>query len=344
MKKNQPEQNLNQLRYICILSGAKPNDLIHNKNGSVYDTEKAIKNSIKYSKTKPSLSHSFLRYIVFLYFSLNGLQLTRSWMALHTKQDNTHIKKAIHDVMNMLKKTPHLNENETEQIEPFLQDFFQEYSSVILGSGAIINFVIVLLLYKTHHLTLQKQFALKTRQQNINQNHSIYSTFRTFLNRYIWNEPTLNDDPIYQQMQSFKISKTSKTYAETNECLDHLYDQRFHKLFIKMDQQKYNTTALSCEPYNTPQLCSLRKKIMDIHHPVVYTRKSLAPHYFFRLDGSPRESVAEIALAIAYHWKLSDSVVSSALHMSRTLHKSFKQVFTMKHKPSKYHKTKKHVN
>lgn len=341
-KKNQPEQNLNQLRYICILSGAKPNDLIHNRNGSIYDTEKAIQNSIKHSKTKPSLSHSFLRYIVFLYFSLNSLQLTRSWMALHTKQDNTHIEDAIHYTMNILKKTPHLmNENETEQIEHFLQDFFQEYSSVILGSGAIINFVIVLLLYKTQRLTLQKQFALKTRQQKLNQKHSIYATFRTFLNRYIWNEPTLNDDPIYQQMQSFK---TSKTYAETNDCLDHLYDQRFHELFIKIDKKKHNTTALSCETYNTPQLCSLRKKIMDINYPVVYTRKSLAPHYFFRLDGSPRESVAEIALAIAYHWKLSDSVLSSALHMSRTLHKSFKQVFTMKQKPSKHQKTKKNTN
>lgn len=310
-------KKINHLRYLCVLSGALPNDLINIKNGIIYSTEKDIKKSIQHSQTKPPMTRSFLRVLLLLFFVLNcsvNLKLSSDEKERQKIIDGLLQGNAMHNL--------NINEDEIKKM----------LSPSLFATASIINFLIIYSLFYTRKLTLQKQ-----QEQKKNQTHSIWSTYKSFLNRFIWYEPTLEDDPIYNRIQAIG---TPKTYKNTNDCLEHLYDQRFHKIFSQIsNHKKSHKKTLSNEYcFNNPELCTLRKRILDIKQPLVYSSKKLSPNYFFRLDGSPRESVAEIAFAIAYHWKLSDSVLSSALHVSKSLQKTSKRFFGMYYSRNR-HKT-----
>lgn len=309
MSDHHSQETLDRLRYFCILSGAQSNDLIQHSTGIVYSSEEAIRSSIKRSNTKPPLSRSFIKYLLATYFLLNGVSSLK--LQLSKKEQDNFLNKLFNKFSSIEEV---VERKEIESMIPF-----------ILTTASIFNFVMFFYILKTRKLSLEKKFAIRSIEQKENQKSSLFLAFRNFLNRYIWWEPSLNDDPVYNKIQSFK---KSLSYANTNNCLKHLIDQRFHLIFKRIHTNAaYTSIPLNnslfqehIEKYNTPILCALRKQLLHVSSPMIYTNsRKLSPRFFFRLNGSPRESIAEIALAIAYHWKISDKVLSTAFSFTKSL-------------------------
>ena len=98
----------------------------------------------------------------------------------------------------------------------------------------------------------------------------------------------------------------SPDYAFTGHCLAPLRDARIRKLF-----ERHGTYSSSTpNPKDTP-----KPSLQDPNHPdLQYLRHKLLTcgstvrvQHFFRADGTPRPTIAEVAFAIAHRWTWKDT-------------------------------------
>jgi hypothetical protein len=98
----------------------------------------------------------------------------------------------------------------------------------------------------------------------------------------------------------------SPDYAFTGHCLAPLRDTRIQKLF-----ERYGTySSTTPNPKDTP-----KPSLQDPNHPdLQYLRHKLLTcgstvrvQHFFRADGTPRPTIAEVAFAIAHRWTWKDT-------------------------------------
>lgn len=98
----------------------------------------------------------------------------------------------------------------------------------------------------------------------------------------------------------------SPDYAFTGHCLAPLRDTRIRKLFER--HGTYSSTTPN--PKDTP-----KPSLQDPNHPdLQYLRHKLLTcgstvrvQHFFRADGTPRPTIAEVAFAIAHRWTWKDT-------------------------------------
>lgn len=109
---------------------------------------------------------------------------------------------------------------------------------------------------------------------------------------------------------------TSPDYAFTGHCLTHLRDSRIRELFERYGTYSSTTPELSLQDPNHPDLQKLRHKLLTCGSTV-------RMQHFFRANGAPRPTIAEVAFAIAHRWSWKDTTdavlasVSSAFGLTK---------------------------
>ena len=109
----------------------------------------------------------------------------------------------------------------------------------------------------------------------------------------------------------------ARTYAATDQCLARLYDGRFHHVFDAHatahpgytgapPRTRTRATPTPKTTYNTAAMNALRVQLLALRKPTFYGGRKLLMNHLFRTDGSPRETVAEVALAIVHRWTWRD--------------------------------------
>lgn len=151
------------------------------------------------------------------------------------------------------------------------------------------------------------------------------------LNTYANRQKATPVDPVSVALAA--LPGTVRTYAATEQCLGPLYDRRFHRLFrehASVPKWSGYTGVAPAKPkaattYNTAAMCALRLQLLALRKPAFYGGRKLLTNHLFRPDGNPRETVAELALAVAHRWEwrdLSDVVLAKAQHALGTRRRS----------------------
>jgi hypothetical protein len=291
-----------ELRRVLVQVGAQPGDLIDAKTGKVWETNADIVKAAADAPERPSPGIAWYVADVALgpTVGLIASPYIENWIDRIVK-DNPNISTEVRHKLSF-------------DIIRFYEVVNKNRKHLVTLSAGLLVWACILHVFNNVMRHVRKGDPL------------LRSQFRPGVLTANMNAKTLRQkatpvDPVSVAFAA--LSGTVRTYAATEQCLGPLYDRRFHRLFrehASVPKWSGYTGVAPAKPkaattYNTDAMCALRLQLLALRKPAFYGGRKLLTNHLFRPDGNPRETVAELALAVAHRWEwrdLSDVVFAKA--------------------------------
>ena len=317
-------KDADEIRHLAIGAGARVVDLVNAKTGAVHDTVPTIMYAIKTSTTRKTSVWGMVANVAGSYLMLESIVLSAKMALPETFSRDTRVSSPA--ILRHLRNEPKEVRDLVKQMAPTCVDSLRYF----WRRGEFVERHIVRIranldhrrktetihlpdiVYRSPESTTLLQtvlaLVLLTRPTRVPFQRRLPSNLTAAL--VTMNQQSALDDRAFVEVTALADATPGShppplDYALTKDCLASKYPS-LHRLFCDFVPPKRSASSSKkvsvppLSPANHPTLCALRAALL--RQRTVPVR----PIHLFRTNSLPRESVAEIALAIAMHWRYRD--------------------------------------
>lgn len=315
-------KDADEIRHLAIGAGARAVDLVDAKTGAVHDTVPTLMYAIKTSTTRKTSVWGIVANVAGTYLMLESVVLSAKMASPETFSRDTHVSSP--SILRQLRNEPKEVKELIKQMAPtcvdslryfWRNDEFVERHTVRITADLddrrkteTMRLPDIVYRAPVSATLLQTVLALVllTRPTRVPFQRRIPTNLSAAL--VTMNQQSALDDRAFVEVTALADAAPGAhppplDYALTKGCLASMYPS-LHRLFRDFVPPKRCASSAkkgSAPPppsaANHPTLCALRAALL--RQRTVPVR----PIHLFRTNSLPRESVAEIALAISMHWR-----------------------------------------
>ena len=314
-------KDADEIRHLAIGAGARVVDLVNAKTGAVHDTVPTMMYAIKTSTTRKTSVWGMVANVAGSYLMLENIVLSAKMASPETFSRDTHVSSPA--ILRHLRNEPKEVKDLVKRMAPTCVDSlryfwrrgeFVERHTVRITADLddrrkTETIRLPDIVYRSPETTTLLQtvlaLVLLTRPTRVPFQRRLPSNLSAAL--VTMNQQSALDDRAFVEVTALADAASGAhppplDYALTKGCLASMYPSlhRLFRDFVPPKRRASSSKKASAPPpsaANHPTLCALRAALL--RQRTVPVR----PIHLFRTNSLPRESVAEIALAIAMHWR-----------------------------------------
>lgn len=314
-------KDADEIRHLAIGAGARVVDLVNAKTGAVHDTVPTMMYAIKTSTTRKTSVWGMVANVAGSYLMLESIVLSAKMASPETFSRDTHVSSPT--ILRYLRNEPKEVKDLVTQMAPTCVDSlryfwrrgeFVERHTVRITADLddrrkTETIRLPDIVYRSPETTTLLQtvlaLVLLTRPTRVPFQRRLPANLSAAL--VTMNQQSALDDRAFVEVTALADAAPGAhppplDYALTKGCLASMYPSlhRLFRDFVPPKQRASSSKKASAPPpsaANHPTLCALRAALL--RQRTVPVR----PIHLFRTNSLPRESVAEIALAISMHWR-----------------------------------------
>jgi hypothetical protein len=314
-------KDADEIRHLAIGAGARVVDLVNAKTGAVHDTVPTMMYAIKTSTTRKTSVWGIVANVAGSYLMLESVALSAKMASPETFSRDTHVSSPA--ILRHLRNEPKEVKDLVKRMAPTCVDSLRYF----WHSGEFVERHTVRItadlddrrktetirlpdiVYRSPETTTLLQtvlaLVLLTRPTRVPFQRRLPANLSAAL--VTMNQQSALDDRAFVEVTALADAASGShppplDYALTKGCLASMYPSlhRLFRDFVPPKRRASSSKKASAPPpsaANHPTLCALRAALLR------QRTVSVRPIHLFRTNSLPRESVAEIALAIAMHWR-----------------------------------------
>ena len=276
-------KDIHQLRYLGILAGVEVKDLLNVETGKVYDSISLLMDSFNKSSKKRFRFTTIIFKLVGAFLLALSLEESKPFLIGNVKY-YWRIKKK--ETAELMRET---SQGTTQSINCTL-------ISLIVGLFFVTRpFYVSFVRFMIPH----SGYAQTALINDFEKSDKLDKSYNTLVS-------------LSQKAHLTAKNPTNFSYAMTNNCLENVYPS-LHKCFVSNEISKTLKKKTKVTNVNNPTFCCIRlannPPLCRIRLALLKQKKvRIRPIHFFRKNGKPRESIAEIALAFL-HYRLYSELI-----------------------------------
>ena len=256
-------KDIHQLRYLSILAGVKVADLLNVETGTIYDSISLLMDSLNQSSTKRFRFTTIIYKLVGAFLLACSMEESKPFLIGNVKY-YWRIKKKNAELMR-------------ETSPGTAQSITCMLISLIVGLFFVTRpFYVSFVRFMIPHSGIAQSALLN----DFKKSDKLDKSYNTLVS-------------LSQKSHISAKNPINLSYAMTNNCLENVYPSLL-RCFVsnEISKSQKNTKVTNV---NNPTLCRIRLALLK------QKKVRIRPIHFFRKNGKPRESIAEIALAFLHY-------------------------------------------